>query len=176
MKKNISFLALVVGFVFCSSCGYSTRSLLPSNIRTIYISPFKNKIVYTTENNKNVYLPLLEVKLRNSVSDRFLFDGRLKVQNSETADLVLKGDLIGYERDAIRYTDNNDVLEYRIHIAVALEMWDPVQEKAVWSEPNFVGETTYFPTGSLAKSENAAVEDALTDLSRRIVERTVEDW
>ena len=27
-----------------------------------------------------------------------------------------------------------------------------------------------------AKTESAAIEDALTDLARRVVERTVEDW
>ena len=45
-----------------------------------------------------------------------------------------------------------------------------------WTESNFVGETTYFTSGSLAKSENVAIQDALTDLARRIVERTIEDW
>ncbi len=176
MKKLLSLLAVCLAISFLSSCGYSTRSLLPGNIKTIHIAPFKNKIIYATENTKNVYLPLLEVKIRNAVANRFLFDGRLHVQGSETADLVLKGELIGYERDPLRYTDNNDVLEYRIHIVVSLELWDPVQGKALWSEPNFVGETTYFPTGVLAKSESAALEDALTDLARRIVERTIEDW
>ena len=176
MKKIILLLTVCLSFCLLSSCGYSTRSLLPGNIKTIHIAPFKNKITYSSENTKIVYLPLLEVKVRNAVANRFLFDGRLRVQDSETADLILKGDLIGYERDPLRYTDNNDVLEYRIHIAVSLELWDPVAEKVVWSEGNFVGETTYFPTGSLAKSENTALEDALTDLARRIVERTIEDW
>jgi len=41
---------------------------------------------------------------------------------------------------------------------------------------SFTGNTSYFTTGTQAKSEATAVNDALTDLARRIVERTVEQW
>ena len=173
---SVFFSAVFFLGVFLSGCGYSTRSLLPGNIRTIHIPPFKNKVAYTTENTRRLYLPLLELKVRNAVADRFLFDGHLRVEESERADVVLKGDLIGYERDVLRYTDNNDVLEYRIRITVSLELWDAVKEKTIWTEPSFSGETTFFATGAQAKSENTALEEALTDLARRIVERTIEDW
>ena len=168
---SVSFLAIII-----SGCGYSTRSLLPSSIRTIHIAPFKNKITYSSENQRNLYLPLLEIKVRNAVADRFLFDGHMRVKDSETADVILKGDLIGYEREVLRYTDNNDVQEYRIRIVVSLELWNPREQKTLWSEPSFAGETTYFLTGVQAKSEDTALQDALTDLARRIVERTIEDW
>lgn len=170
------WLSVVLLGVFLSSCGYSTKSLLPSRIKTIHISSFKNKVSYTTDTTRSLYLPLLEVKVRNAISDRFLFDGHLRVEDGEVADIVLKGDLTGFEREVLRYTDTNDVQEYRIRITVSLELWDAVKEKTLWSEPSFSGETTYFPTGALAKSENAALEDVLTDLARRVVERTIEDW
>ncbi len=170
---------LVTVFLICSSltgCGYSTRSLLPGHIKTIYVAPFKNNVVYTTESSRNLYFPLLEVNVRNATVDRFLFDGHLKVEDGETADIILKGSLLNYQRDALRYTDSNDVLEYRLQIFVSLELLDSKTGEVIWQEPNFVGETTYFPTGALAKTEAQALQDALTDLARRIVERTVEDW
>ena len=46
----------------------------------------------------------------------------------------------------------------------------------MWKEKGFAGETTYRTSGSLAKSDDAAVNDAIDDLARRIVERTVEAW
>lgn len=167
----VCFLAIIL-----SGCGYSTQSLLPSSLKTIHIAPFKNKINYSTDTRRNLYLPLLEIKVRNAVADRFLFDGHLRVKDSEIADVILKGDLIGYEREVLRYTDNNDVQEYRIRIVVSLELWDTREKKALWSEPSFAGETTFFVTGAQAKSEDTALQDALTDLARRIVERTIEDW
>ncbi len=175
MNKKYFFLVLFV-LNFFAGCGYTTRSLLPSSFKTIYIEPFKNSITYTSEKGHTTYLPLLEVKIRNAVVDRFLFDGNLDVAEAETADLILKGVLKGYQRDALRYTDSNDVQEYRINIITSLTLWDPMNNKAVWEESDFIGQTTYFPVGPQSKSESTAVEDALVDLARRIVERTVEDW
>ena len=174
--KRSSWLAAPLILSLLCGCGYSTRSVNLSGFKTISVEPFKNKVIFTTERTRNNYFPLLEVKARNAIVDRFLFDGNLKVVDSDVADVVLKGDLVGYERDALRYTDNNDVLEYRIHIVVSLVLWSPSQNKVIWAEPSFVGETTYFPIGAQAKPEAVALEDALVDLGRRVVERTVENW
>ena len=176
MKRYI-FGVLVFGLCgLMTSCGYSTRSLLPSGIKTIHIAPFKNRITYTNEKTPETYIPLLEVKIRNAIADRFLFDGNLKVQQSEQADLILKGELLSYRRDALRYTDNQDVQEYRISVEVSLKMWDQKRNELFWEEPSFIGDTTYFVSGPSAKSETVALEDALKDLARRVVERTIEDW
>lgn len=162
--------------VLFASCGYTTRSTLPSTIKTIHVETFKNNVDFSAEGSRNLYLPLLEIKVRNAVINRFLFDGNLKIAEADKADLVLKGQLLSYDRTALRYTDNDDVQEYRIHITVSLEMHNAKKEEIAWKESAFVGEATYFVTGALAKSEEAAVEDAITDLARRIVERTVENW
>ena len=175
-KPTHQLLCLFLALSFLNGCGYSTRTVDLKGAKNIFIEPFKNKINYGTEQTRNVYLPLLEVKITNAIADRFLFDGNLKIAKKETADLILQGELIGYQRDALRYTENNDVQEYRITITISMVLWDNVKQKPVWSEPNFSGDTTYFTTGSLAKSESAALQDALTDLARRVVERTIEDW
>ncbi len=157
-----------------TGCGYSTGSLLPSKYRTIFVENFKNSANFQSRNIH--YVPLLEVKTREAVVNRFLFDGNLRIGRSETADLVLRGELKGFERQELRVTENQDVQEFRINIFVDLTLWDPVEQKVMWSEPNFSGETTYFVTGPGAISESAAIEKALTDLARRVVERTLEDW
>ena len=176
MRK--SFFTVFVLFVCAvfSGCGYSVRSSSLGSIRTIHIEPFKNKINYGTETVRGLYVPLMEVKLTNAVVDRYLFDGNLRVIDKEKADLILQGELTNFQRDALRYTDNNDVEEYRLTMTVSMTLWDNVQQKPRWSESGFSGDTTYFVTGPLAKSESLAIEDALKDIARRIVERTIEDW
>ncbi len=166
---------ILLGFLFCG-CGYSTRSVVLGDLRTINIEPFKNRIIYGTDGARNVYLPMLEVNITNAIADRFMFDGNLKVTNKDKADLILQGELIDFRRDALRYTESNDVQEYRITITVSMTLWDNAEQKPVWSESGFSGDSTYFTTGSLAKSESAAVQNALADLARRVVERTIEDW
>ncbi len=174
--KNLCLAAVFFMLSFLAGCGYSTHAAFVGNYRTIHIEPFKNKNAYGTEIHRNTYIPLLEVKITNAVADRFLFDGVLKVNKKDTADLALKGELIKYERSPLRYDDNQEVQEYRITITVSLTLWDTAKEAAVWSEPNFSGDTSYFTTGALAKSESTAIDDAINDLARRIVERTVENW
>jgi len=165
---------------FVSGCGYTTHSAINTSIKTIYIEPFKNNINYTSEfgEARNVisYFPLLESKITQAVIDRFLFDGNVKVVKQDMADVVLKGALIDYTRDALRYDDNNNVEEYRANLAVSLKLWNNKEDKLIWEETRFVGQATYFTTGSQSKSEAAAINDALADLARRVVERTVEQW
>ena len=180
-RNTLSFYFLPVVYcllsiIYFSGCGYTTKSTLPKSIKTIRVEPFKNSIDYTTGTDRNIYLPLLEVNVRNAVINRFLFDGNLKVVEPHEADLILKGELKGYQRSALRYTDDDDVQEYRVHVTVSFEMSKARSGELSWSEPNFVGEATYFVTGPSAKSEESAVEDAILDLARRIVERTIEDW
>jgi len=158
-----------------ASCGYSTGSLLSSKYKTICVLPFKNNVGFT-QSRDITYIPLLEVKAREAIVDRYLFEGHLRVADEQTADLVLKGELKGFERQELRVTEGQDVQEFRIHIIVSLTLWDPVDQKEVWSEPNFAGEATYFVSGPQARPESAAIQEALTDLARRAVERTLEDW
>lgn len=164
-----------VFFIF-AGCGYTTGSLLPANYRTIYVEPFNNKVQFISDITRALYVPLLETKVRTAVVNRFQFDGNLKIKDSERADLVLKGDLIEFNREELRMTDAQEVQEYRIRIVMSLTMMDTATGEAFWTEPSFAGEATYFTTGAQARSESAALDDALTDLSRRVVERTIENW
>jgi len=122
---------------------------------------------------------MLESDVTKKVTNKFLFDGNLKPVKEENADLILKGELVGFRRDPLRYTDSDEVEEYRINIQVNLSLWDTKENQLVWQENNFTGDFTYFTSFSTAgtpRSEDAAVNDALDDLARRIVERTVEQW
>jgi len=175
MMKKTAICLLFSIFCF-TGCGYTTKSTLPKSIKTIHVEAFKNSINYTAGSGRNVYFPLLEVKARNAVVDRFLFDGNLKIAKPQGADLILKGELKKYERTGLRYTDSDDVQEYRVHITVSFELWNSQKEEMSWTEPDFVGEATYFVTGPSVTSEESAVEKATVDLARRIVERTIEDW
>lgn len=171
MIKIALLLTLILG-----GCGYTTGSLLPSNYKTINIEPFKNKIGYVSEGRRELYIPLLENKVRDSIIVRFQNDGHLKVARSGQSDLLLKGDLVRFEREELRIDDNDQVSEYRVRITVNIVLMDPNNDREMWSEGSFAGEATYYLSGPQAKSESQAVEDALVDLSRRVVERTLEDW
>jgi hypothetical protein len=182
LSKNtvsLCFLSVVCGLlsiIYFSGCGYTTKSTLPKSIKTIRVEPFKNNIDFTQGASRNLYLPLLEVEAHNAVINRFVFDGNLKVVELNEADLILNGELKNYERSGLRYTDDDDVQEYRVHVTVSFTMTNVESGMLSWSEPSFVGEATYFVTGPSATTEESAVDAAIVDLARRIVERTIEDW
>ncbi len=119
---------------------------------------------------------MLETDITRSVINKFLFDGNVRPVAEDSADLILKGELVEFRRDPLRYTDNDEVEEYRINLIANLSLWDRKEDKLVWEEKNFTGDAIYFVSGSQAKSEELAINDALDDLSRRIVERVVEQW
>jgi len=185
MIKKHSFL-LIVSFallVTVTGCGYTTRSMISNQYHTIYVTPFVNKIDITREtdagNKYRIYRPSLETEVSKAVTNKYLFDGNLRPVKSQDADLVLKGELVEFRQDPLRYTDNDEVEEYRVNIIVNLTLWDTKENKLVWQENNFTGDFTYFTsftkTGT-PKTQDVAVTDAINDLARRIVERTVEQW
>lgn len=180
MRKSLMVYAVTSFLIAVSGCGYTTRSLLPPNFKSIYVANFVNMTriaeEQTDERMYRGYRPGLERDITKAVIDRFLFDGNLKVKNDTSADLVMKGELVDFKKEALRYDANNNVEEYRILLVVNLEIKDVKGDKLAWEEKGFVGETTYRTSGSLAKSEAAAISDAANDLARRIVERTIEAW
>lgn len=177
MKHSVIFLLCLF---LMSSCGYSTKSLLPSDQRNIYVEPFVNKINVTSETTQNnyyrVYRPRLESDVTKAVIDRFIYDGNLKVTKIDNADLVLSGQLVDYNRQTLRYTSDETSEEYRLNITVNIQLKNAKTDELIWEENNLIGDTTYFTTGSLAKSEDTAITDAIKDLARRIVERIIEGW
>ncbi|MFH0855904.1 MAG: LptE family protein [Candidatus Omnitrophota bacterium] len=184
-NRRLLSLALCAGCylltaVFLPGCGYTTRSMTGNKYKTIYITPFVNKTNITNssdaENKYKIYRPMVETDITRSVNNRFIFDGNLKPLQEGSADLILKGELVDFRKDPLRYDNNNNVSEYRINLIVNISLWDRQTNNLLWEEKDFTGDTTYFPTGNQAKTEDAAVTYALTDLSRRIVERTVEQW
>ena len=187
--KYYKFIFLVFGLwslVFgLTGCGYTTRSAIVSKYKTIYVKPFVNKIDITVETDAaskyKIYKPFLETDITKKVINKYLFDGNLKPAKEENADLVLKGELVYFRKYPLRYTDSDEVEEYRLNLVVNISLWNNRDNKLVWEENNFTGDFSYFTTLATSpnvtkKTDEQAIPDAISDLARRIVERTVEQW
>ena len=164
-----------------SSCGYTTKSLLPPHIKNVYIDNFKNNIDITEEiSNKKPYLlysPGLENDVTRAVSERFITDGNLKVvRHAEQADAIVSGKLLEYVREPLRYNDNQDVTEYRVRVAASVKFLDKKNNKIIWEAASFSGESSQRTEGSLKKTEETARHEAVDDLARRVIEKTIEVW
>ena len=181
MRYALCVVRYALCVVYLSGCGYTTKSLLPSHIKTIYVENFKNSIDIAEETSNRrpyrLYRPGLENDLTRTVIDRFIFDGTLKaVKTLEEADSVLSGELSEYTKEPLRYDENQEVTEYRVRVAASVKFTDKRQNKVIWQANSFSGESSQRTEGSLSKSEDTAREEAVKDLARRVVEKTIEVW
>jgi len=178
MKKTRFFI--ICTLVFLCGCGYVTRSVISTGDASVYVDNFVNKIDITQEISDEkpyyAYRPAVESDITRAIIDRFIFDGNYRIKESESAHFMLKGELVDFRRDPLRYDTNENIIEYRISVAVNMEFQDLKEKALLWQERNFAGESTYRTTGEFAKSENVAVEEAITDLARRVIARAVENW
>jgi hypothetical protein len=149
-------------------------------LKTIYIKPFTNTIDVTRLTTGNERFPLyrhrMEVDLTNAVLNRFQFTGLMRPSSADRADARLEGELVEFRKDALRYNASQQVEEWRLNLVVNLRFFDRTSDTPVWEEERFTGDTTYFALGANAESEAGALDRAITDLAKRIVERTVESW
>ena len=177
--KTAGLLAAAAG-VWSSGCGYTTHSALPGNLRTVFVKPFINKIDITAEvtdlSRYKIYRPLLESQISNAIIARFQADGHLHVATPQRADAILAGELVDFRRDALRFNRSNNVEEYRLSVVVNLELRNARTNAILWTEENFTGDATFFVTGAMAEVEPPALDRAVKDLARRVVERTIEGW
>ena len=181
MKKYPLFV-IIATLLYCCGCGYTTGSLLPSELETIYVEPFRNKIPLTEELSSEqyryrTYRAQLEVDVTQAVIERFIIDGNLKVVKREDADLILNGNLIDFLRQPLRYgADNETVDEYRVSIICSLELMNTQKNELMWAESRVIGDSTYNVAGAFSGTEASSINAAVTDIARRIVNRTIEGW
>lgn len=163
-----------------SGCGYTRKSLLSETLKSVHVAPIKNAIDLSEEVTDRrpfrVYRPGVEVELTNAVINRFIFDGNLKVERPEAADLIVDARVTDYRRDALRYSGSDDVQEYRLTIVVDVRVYERKTGKAVWSDTALAGDTSFFIAGPRAISEDRAAQLAVEDVARRVVDRTIEIW
>ncbi len=163
-------LVLTVGL---SGCGYTTKTVLPRNIKTIYVETVKNKL---TVEDIYAYQPGLEMDITNAVIRRLQQDGILKVVEQKKADAILKTDLLSLEQEGLRFDQLESVKEYRLFIVVALKLVDAKTGELLWEEPNFTGDTEYFVSDVTSLGEQKAALQAVDRLAKNVVDRIVEDW
>ncbi len=180
-KRN-KFLLLVTGcwlLVAISGCGYTTKTILPDNVKTVHVDTFKNNIDITKEvsakDKYEAYRPNLEVDLRDAIVNRVFLDGNFKVADKDSADAVLEGRILQYRKDPLRY-QNEVVQEYRISLVCDVKLVSQKDTSILFEEENITGDATYFTTGALQKTEASALSDAMSDLARRIINKIVENW
>lgn len=143
-------------------CGYSSRSLLPSHLRTIGFEPIENLTLQPE------FTDLLDDGLR----EEFAHDRRLRVTTLEGADVVLRVQLVSYSKEADAYTGDQRISSYRLSAAAALSAQDKIRGEALYSG----NVSAQFPFNPDAATEEAASDSLMTRLAKEAVRVLLLAW
>jgi hypothetical protein len=163
----------LVAIMAFSGCGYTRKTVLPRNMKTIYVETVKNKL---NADNIYAYQQGLEMDITNAVIRRLQQDGTVKVATQKDADVILKTDLVSLDQEGLRFNSLEGVSQYRLFIMVRLILVDAKTGDTIWEESNFSGGTEYYVTTVTSIGMQKAAGDAVNNLASNIVNRIVEDW
>lgn len=162
-------LTLVVALSGFGCMGYRLGSMLPKDIRTVYIPTFVNK---TTE-------PMIENATTDAAIREFQQDGSLKVvRNPEDADAILEVVLTSYTLDPISYdaTEKTTANEYRMTITASLFLKRRATGQIIVDRPSVYGDSTFPIAGDFTSSQTIGLPEAADKLAQRVVEQVTEAW
>ncbi len=161
-------LGLLGGLTGC--VGYRLGSMLPPDIKTVYIPTFENK---TTE-------PLIEAECTAAAIRQFQTDGSLRIVGDEQqADSILKVKLTSYTLEPIAYNASRKTTanEYRMTILANLMLTRRDATNQVIAEATMVkGEALTEVTGDFTSTKLLFLPECAKDLAKRLVENVTEAW
>ncbi|MBI3609507.1 MAG: LptE family protein [Nitrospirae bacterium] len=170
MRHRLLFLSLIA---LLSGCGYhlSGSVRLPADIRTIAVPVFHNQ----------TFEPTLENAVTTAVKQEFLTNGRLLVVNdSEAADLVLKGTLTSFGLTPLSFDRTKSVvLEYRVYIRAAVAVEDRRTQKVLWQDSGMESSAEYLvnpDTAANRVAQDRAIAEASKQFAENVIHRVLEGF
>jgi hypothetical protein len=163
IARRFSVFSAAVASALAFSCGPYSFNPGGTGAKTIAVPLFENQ---TTQFG-------VREALTDSVSSRFLRDNILKVTPAASAELVLAGTIIRYERTAHTFDASQQVKQYVVNIWADVSVANQKDKKIVWEEKELLGFGIY--DASLETEEDGKAR-AVSKLAEDIVNRTVRGW
>jgi len=174
MKLKGWLTAACLAVLILPGCGYTTRSAMPENMKSIYVETVVNKIDVA---QIIAYKPGLEIDITNAIVRRLQRDGNLKVvKTPEEADVILDADMIHFDQEGLRFSRLETSQELKIYIVLSVRLIDAKSQQVLWEEQNFSGDQEYFISQLRDQAQDTAADLAVARLARNVVDRIVEDW
>lgn len=148
--------------------GYRLGSMLPPDIRTVYVPTFDNE---TDE-------PLIEVEATRAAIRAIQRDGSLRLAGDDMADAILEVTLIDFDLEPLAFSRDRRAAaeEYRLNLTAKYTLSRRTTGEIIIESPRIRGENTFFFTGDLTSAKQDALPGAAEDLGRRIITEAVEMW
>jgi hypothetical protein len=164
LAAQIAFVSL---FIF-GCAGYHVGPVSKRSFKSIAVPMFRNTTLR----------PQLEAQISNAIIQRLQQDGSLRIETEPRADVVLKGTIIKYFREALRSLrqDTGVPREYEITITVRVEATDRVTGETVLKPTEVVGKSDVFIGEDQQSSEEQVLPLIADDIAKRVTGLLVENW
>ena len=156
-----------------SGCGYalvgSGKGTLPEEIRTVFVRTFVNETARVG----------LEQVLTDAVLRELSARSRLKpVSGEAAADSELKGRLVSYGVQAVRFDDAGRALEYEISVTATVTLTERATEKVLFDNPSFSFRQPYkvAPSAEYTNVETTAIDSLSRPFARSLVASLLEGF
>jgi hypothetical protein len=142
-----------------SGCGYTyATSRLSDTYSTVAVPAFKNKS----------FEPDIQILISNLLIRELHADGRLRVvDNPASADLILTGDVTGFEARAISLDTSDNIGQFKITILASASLKDVQSGKILWKDDRLRGADFYETQGG--RTREKGLEEASENLVETIV-------
>ena len=165
-----AFLLALMAVALAGCAGYSLGPTngVPAGSRSVEIVPFVNR---TPE-------PRISEYLATSMRKRLQQDGTFRLQTAGAPDIIVTGQITGFQRFELSYTTNDVLTPQEYTLVLTAEV---VARDLATGKTNFhrsIQGTTYIRTGNdLADSERQAMPLLTDDLARHAISQLVDgDW
>jgi len=159
------WLLPVVTLVVVAGCAhYSSRSLLPENVRTIYVPIFDNR----------TFRRGIEVELTEALKREILAKTHLRIVAKDEADTILFGEIVDFRESVLIENVADEAVESNAIVYVDF-MWKDQRTGQILAEAKGVSESARFV---LARGETVAKAkaDSFEDLAERIINMMEKEW
>ncbi|MBM4055934.1 MAG: hypothetical protein FJ264_14975 [Planctomycetes bacterium] len=161
---SLSALALLMVCFVIVGCGYSSKSLLRSNVRSIYIPIFDN----------DTFRRGYEFDLTRAVRDQILIRTRLRIVDKDEADSILLGKISSVTENVLIEDRKDNIVESRVAIRADIRWVDTRTGRTIFERKNIRGTSEFIVlrNETLTSSSN----ESFVGLAQSIVESLEEEW
>ncbi len=167
--KLVVLAGLLVACLLVGCGYYGTSSRTAKDIKSLHVPFFEN---LTTE-------PNLEITVTERIINNLIFDNTLDVVSDEnSADAVLTGEIVEFINRPFSFNSELNAEEYHVVVKVNISLFNRRTNEPIWSNQVISGDGSYFVDVADEDTQtfDAAVDEAITEITERILNLTVQDW
>ncbi len=164
LRTNLGHGMAIIALAAVVGCGYSSESLYPSNVRTVYVDMAQSK-----EFRRGIEFQLTEA-LRKEL------DRMTPYRNAprEKADTLFTAEVLEWRESTLGRSWTDKPRQTAATLAIRYRWQDMRTGKILAEHPRFITTVEYVrPAG---ESTYNAVDDAASKMARKIVESLAQDW